>query len=81
MGAFQVSMLEVFNSFREDFQKSLQKQGEVDQTSSAHKPNAPSNDLDKASKSSSSIESMEVVYGPDLPPRLDPFASRIGSSS
>ena len=42
MGAFQASMLEAFNSLREDFQKSLQKskQVEVDQTSSsASKPN------------------------------------------
>ena len=42
MGAFQASMLEAFNSLREDFQKSLQKsmRVEVDQTSSsASKPN------------------------------------------
>ena len=78
MSAFQVSMLEAFNSLREDFQKSLQKQGEVDQTSSsAHKPNASSKDLDKASKSSSTIESMEVEYGPDLPPRLDSCTSHV----
>ena len=45
MGAFQASMLEAFNSLREDFQKSLQKQREVDQTSSsASKTNAPSNE-------------------------------------
>ena len=70
MGAFQASMLEAFNSLREDFQKSLQQQGEVDQTSSsAQKPNASSKDLDKPSKSSNAIESMEVEYGPDLPPR------------
>ena len=29
MGAFQASMLEAFNNLCEDFQKSLQKQGEV----------------------------------------------------
>ena len=61
MGAFQASMLE----------KSLQKQGEVDQTSSsASKMNAPSKDIAKPSQSSSALESMEVEYGPDLPPRL-----------
>ena len=76
MGAFQASMLEAFNSLREDFQKSLQKQGEVDQTSSsASKMNAPSKDLAKPSQSSSAIESMEVEYGPDLPPRLDSYSS------
>ena len=73
MGAFQASMLEAFNNLREDFQKSLQKPREVDQTSSssATKTNAPSKDLDKPSKASSAIESIEVEYGPDLPPRLD----------
>ena len=72
MGAFQASMLEAFNNLREDFQKSLHKQREVDQTSAASKTNAPSKDLAKPSKSSSAIESMEVEYGPDLPtsPRL-----------
>ena len=71
MGAFQASMLEAINNLREDFQKSLQKQGEVDQTSSsASKTNAPSKDLAKPLKSSSAIESMEVEYGPELPPRL-----------
>ena len=71
MGAFQASMLEAFNSLHEDFQKSLQKsKGGVDETSSsAHKPNSSCKDLDKPSKSSSAVESMEVEYGPDLPPR------------
>ena len=78
MGAFQASMLEAFNNLCEDFQKSLQKQKEVDQTSSsAHKTNAPSKHLDKPSKDSSAIESMEVEYGPDLPPCLDSSASRL----
>ena len=86
MGAFQASMLEAFNSLHEDFQKSLQKskQGEVDQTSSAHKPNpsSSSKNLDKPSKSSgSAVESMEVEYGPDLPPRLDPYDSRVEDAS
>ena len=85
MGAFQVSMLEAFNSLREDFQKSLQKpkEGEVDQTpSSAHKPNSSSSkNLDKPSKSCSAVESMEVEYGPDLPPRLDPYDSQVEHAS
>ena len=77
LGAFQASMLEAFNNLCEDFQKSLQKQREVDPTSSsfAAKTNVPSKDLDKPSKASSAIESMEVEYGPDLPPRR-----RLGSS-
>ena len=82
MGAFQASMLEAFNSLREDFQKSLQKQGEVDQTSSsASKMNAPSKDLAKPSQSSSALESMEVEYGPELPPRLDSYSSRLEDDS
>ena len=85
MGAFQASMLEAFNNLREDFQKSLQKskQGEVDQTSSAHKPNpSSSKNLDNPSKASgSAVESMEVEYGPDLPPRLDPYDSRVEDAS
>ena len=82
MGAFQASMLEAFNSLREDFQKSLQKQGEVDQTSSsASKTNAPSKDIAKPSQSSTALESMEVEYGPDLPPRLDSYSSRLEDDS
>ena len=75
-------MLQAFNSLREDFQKSLQKQGEVDQTSSsASKTNAPSKDIAKPSQSSSALESMEVEYGPDLPPRLDSYSSRLEDDS
>ena len=82
MGAFQASMLEAFNSLCEDFQKSLHKQGEVDQTSSsASKMNAPSKDIAKPSQSSSALESMEVEYGPDLPPRLDSYSSRLEDDS
>ena len=80
MGAFQASILEAFNNLHEDFQKSLQKQREVDQTSSS-KTNAPSKDLAKPSKSSSAIESMEVEYGPDLPPRLDSYSSHLKDDS
>ena len=83
MEAFQASMLEAFNNLREDFQKSLQKPREVDQTSSssATKTNAPSKDLDKPSKASSAIEFMEVEYGPDLPPRLDSYSSHLEDNS
>ena len=81
MGAFQASMLEAFNNLREDFQKSLQKQRELDQTSSASKTNAPSKDLAKPSQSSSVLESMEVEYGPELPPRLDSYCSRLKDDS
>ena len=83
MGAFQASMLEAFNNLREDFQKSLQKQGEVDQTSSsASKTNAPSKDLAKLSQSSSALESMEVEYGPEPRSRFRflPSSSEEGQS-
>ena len=81
MGAFQASMLEAFNSLREDFQKSLHKPREVDQTSSsaATKTNAPSND--KPSQVSSAVESMEVEYGLNLPPRLDSYSSCLEDDS
>ena len=80
MFLFNINM---FNNLREDFQKSLQKPREVDQTSSssATQTNAPSKDLDKPSKASSAIESMEVEYGPDLPPRLDSYSSRLEDDS
>ena len=83
MGAFQANMLEAFNNLREDFQKSLQKQREVDQTSSSAptKTNAPSKDLDKPSKNRSAMESMELEYGPDFPPRLDSSSSCLEDDS
>ena len=78
MGAFQASMLEAFNSLREDFQKS--KQVEVDQTSaSASKPPSHAKDLDPSK--TSAIESMDVEYGPELPPRLDSYDSRVNDAS
>ena len=83
MGAFQASMLEAFNSLREDFQKSLQKskQVEVDQTSSsASKPKlSHSKNLDPSN--TSAVESMDVDYGPDLPPHLDSYDSRVDDAS
>ena len=80
MGAFQASMLEAFNSLREDFQKSLQKSKlvEVDQTSSASKPSHSKN-LDPSN--TSAVESMDVNCGPDLPPRLDSYDSRVDDAS
>ena len=80
IGAFQASMLEAFNSLRKDFQKSLQKK-EVDQTSSASKTNASSKEVDKPSKTSSAVESMEVEYEPDLPIHLDSYTSRLEDDS
>ena len=54
----------------------------MDQTSSsASKTNAPSKDLAKPSQSSSALESMEVEYGPELPPRLDSYSSRLEDDS
>ena len=50
----------------------------VDQTSSS---SSPSKDLAKPSQSSSALESMEVEYGPDLPPRLDSYSSRLEDDS
>ena len=80
-GAFQASMLEAFNSLRQDFQKSLHKPEEVDQTSSfaATKTNAPSNA--NPSQVSSAVESMDVEYGPDLPSRLGSYTSRLRDDS
>ena len=83
MGAFQASMLEAFNNLHEDFQKSLQKskQGEVDQTSSsASKPN-PSHSKDMDPSKTSAVESMDVDYDPDLPPRLNSDDSRVDDAS
>ena len=74
-------MLEAFNSLREDFQKSLQKskQVEVDQSSSsASKPN-PSHSKNLDPSKSSAVESMDV--GPELPPRLDSYDSRVDDAS
>ena len=76
MGIFQANMLEAMKSLREDFQKSIQKtSSRVDQTpASASKP-GPCNTvhLDPSPRprpTPHSVESMEVEYGPALPPRL-----------
>ena len=83
MGAFQASMLEAFNSLREDFQKSLQKSKhvEVDQTSSSASKPKPSHSKNLDPSNTSAVESMDVDYGPDLPPRLDSYDSRIDDAS
>ena len=73
MGAFQANILEAMKSLREDFQKSLSKtssQEEVDQIStSASKPGPSNTRLDPPS--TNTVESMDIDYGPALPPRLD----------
>ena len=83
MGAFQANILEAMKSLREDFQKSLQKsssQVEVDQTSaSASKPGPSNTRLDL--QSFNPVESMEVDYGPALPPHLDSHSSRVDDAS
>ena len=83
MGAFQENILEAMTSLREDFQKSLHKtssQVEVDQTSSSASKHGPSNTrLDPPS--TNPVESMDVDYGPALPPRLDSHSSCIDDAS
>ena len=86
MGAFQANILEAMKSLREDFQKSLSKtspQVEVDQTSASVSKPGPSNTrLDPPPNphpppptppppSTNPVESMDIDYGPALPPRLD----------
>ena len=76
-------MLEAMQSLREDFQKSLQKskQVEVDQTSaSASKPD-PSQPKNLDPSKTSTLESMDVEYGPALPPRLDSNDSGVDVAS
>ena len=79
MGAFQASMLEAFNNLPEDFQKSLQKskQMEVDQTSSSASKPKPSHSKNLDPSKTSAVESMDVDYGPGLPPRLDSYDSHV----
>ena len=70
-------MLEAMKSLQEDYQKSIQKstsQVEVDQISaSASKPNTVPLDpsTPRPRPTTHSVESMEVEYGPALPPRLE----------
>ena len=83
MGAFQANILEAMKSLREDFQKSLNKtfsQVEVDQTSaSASKPGPSNTRLDPPS--TNPVESMDIDYGPALPPRLDSHSSCVDDTS
>ena len=76
-------MLEAFNNHREDFQKSLQKskQGEVDQTSSSASKQIPSHAKDLDPSKMSAVESMDVDYGPELPPRLNSYDSHVDDAS
>ena len=54
---------------------------EVDQTSSsASKPN-PSHSKNLDPSKTSAVESMDVDYGPELPPRLDSYDSRVNDAS
>ena len=76
MGSFQASMLEAFQSLRDEL--TTKKQSEVDQTSvSASKPGTSSStvvNLDppppRPRTTTSLVEEMEVDYGPAVPPRL-----------
>ena len=83
VGAFQANILEAMKSLREDFQKSLNKtssQVEVDQTSaSASKPGPSNTRLDPPS--TNPVESMDIDYGPALPPLLDSHFSRVYDAS
>ena len=74
MGSFQASMLEAFQSLRDEL--TTKKQVEVDQSlASASKP-GPSNsavNLDPPHprpRTTSHVEEMEMESGPALPPRL-----------
>ena len=74
MGSFQASLLEAFQSLRDEL--TSKKQVEVDQTSASASKPGPSNgavnlDLLPARPwPTSHVEEMEVDYGPALPPRL-----------
>ena len=81
MGVFQASMLEAFQSLRDEFSSfqktSKQPEVEVDQTCASASEPGPSNqavNLDPPPSrpwpTSHSVEDMEVNYGPSLPPRL-----------
>ena len=80
MGVFQASMLESFQSLRDEFSSfkktSNQREVEVDQTSdSASKPTTSSQDVNldpphPRPRPTSHSEATEVDYGPALPPRL-----------
>ena len=83
MGVFQATMLEAMQSLREDFQKSLQKskEVEVDQTSASASKPGPSQPKNPDPSKTSAVESMDVDYGPALPPRLDSNDSCVDDAS
>ena len=71
MGSFQASVLEAFQSLRDEL--TSKKQVEVDQTSaSATKPGPLNLDLRPPRQpwTASNVEQMELDYGPALPPYL-----------
>ena len=74
MGSFQASMLEAFQSLREEL--TIKKPTEVEPSSHASKPGPSSNiaaDLDlppPRSSTNAQSEAMDVDVGPALPPRL-----------
>ena len=74
MGSFQASMLEAFQSPRDEL--TTEKQAEVDQTSASASKPGPSTSavyLDlppPRPRTTSRVEEMEVDYGPALPPHL-----------
>ena len=77
MGSFQASMLEAFQSLREEL--TAKKQTEMDQTSvSASKPGTSSRTAVNLNlppprhRTNIQTEDMDVDFGPALPPRLGP---------
>ena len=73
IGSFQASMLEAFQSFRDEL--TAKKQVEVNQTSASASKPGPSNsavnlDLPPPRPQTSHFEEMEENYGPALNPRL-----------
>ena len=75
IGSFQASMLEAFQSLRDEL--TSKKQVQVDQTSASASKPGPSQaavNLDlpplRQSRTASNVEQMEVNYGPALPPHL-----------
>ena len=70
-------------SLCEDFQKSLQKskEVEVDQTSASASKAGPSQPKNLDPSKISAVESMDVDYGPALPPHLDSNDSHVNDAS
>ena len=83
MGAFQANILEAMKNLCEDLQKSLQKskQVEVDQTSASASKQNPSHSKNLDPSKTSTVELMNVDYGPALPPHLVSYDSRVDDAS